>query len=210
LLLVHKAGAVLDYTACLVQLVGRGGLAVPRRVAGFGAVGEVQEATMVITLGLELACGEDYLSLLASVTYSGPGEQQTEPRTITLSARALHSDPCPLLHALDTGEAAALPTFLTLFATGVSEQVRLHSPAGSLHPLPALLLPLGLVPVPSISGHFLLAPGPLQWCGLQLCGQSSSQRAEVVLYAPDHARLALLVRLLRGGLPADTELRLSE
>ena len=205
LLMVRLGGVDLSYSSSLVRLVAkREGGVQPERVQGLGVEGEVQGATMVVTLNLgELALASSSLTILASLSYTKQGSAlQTEPKKFTLPTKDLYSNPSPILPSLEA--EAALPSLLALYTTGVGEELELVSRHGSLLHLPSLLSSLGLTYLPTVGVHFFTSPHhPLHLCGLQP-SPVSPQTLLASLYAPDYTKLGLLVGLLRQGLPKDT------
>ena len=148
--------------------------------------------------------------LNASVSYSLSNcTRRLHTKSISLDFHPL--DFCSDALAPSFAPAMALPSFYSVYLTGIRESLTLSTELGFLLTLPGLLAKLKFTLSDSIGGYLLDIPSHPLYLSIIMLDIVNSKQVEAIMYARDYSHLSLLIRLLREVLPADIQfLRVEE
>eukprot|EP00092_Neocalanus_flemingeri_P024011 GFUD01026045.1.p1 GENE.GFUD01026045.1~~GFUD01026045.1.p1 ORF type:complete len:471 (+),score=161.54 GFUD01026045.1:52-1464(+) len=201
--LVTDSG-VVEYKYYLVKMVKRDERIHMEKVMELGLDGVCVKGTLVAKLPFSSLNPSTSITLLASVSYNlSPNTRKLHTRTthITLQPKDFCSDSLSPTFT----PTRAIPTFLSLYLTGVREILTISTQLGSLLSLPLFLPKLNFTLTLAISGYTLDCPTSPLYLSTIMLNPLNSRQVEAIMYTKDYTHLTLLVRMLREILPADVQ-----
>jgi len=200
---VTDSGEV-EYKYYLVRMVRMGERIHIEKVMVLGVDGVCVKGTLVAKLPFSSLSPSTSITLLASVSYNiTPNSRRLHTKTtsITLHPKDFCSDSFSPIFTPTT----AIPSFISLFLTGVRETLTISTQLGSLQSFTQFLSKLHFSLNLSISGYLLNCPTSPLHLSTIMVHPVNSRQVEATIYTKDYTHLTLLVRMLREILPADVQ-----
>jgi len=201
--LVADTGEV-EYKYYLLRIAKRRENIFVENVSGLGVEGVCVKGTMVAKVPFTSINPSTTINLMASVSYillPSSRRLHTKTTNITLNPQ----DFCSNALSPSFESSMAIPSFFSVFLTGIRETLSISTELGSLQPLPSLLSKLNFTLTNSIGGYLLDSPSNPLYLSMVMLSPVNSRQMEAIMYAKDYTHLTLLVRMLREIVPADAQ-----
>eukprot|EP00090_Calanus_glacialis_P024846 TRINITY_DN38568_c0_g1_i1.p1 TRINITY_DN38568_c0_g1~~TRINITY_DN38568_c0_g1_i1.p1 ORF type:complete len:366 (+),score=117.44 TRINITY_DN38568_c0_g1_i1:115-1098(+) len=201
--LVADSGEV-EYRYYLLRMAKRRESIFVEKESRLGVEGVCVKGTMVAKVPFTSINPSTTINLMASVSYNlSPSRRRLHTKTTNITLNP--QDFCSNALSPSFESSIAIPSFFSVFLTGIRETLTISTELGSLYSLPSLLSKLNFTLTTTLSGYLLDSPANPLYLSMMMLNPVNSRQVEAIMYAKDYTHLTLLVRMLREIVPADAQ-----